>query len=113
MKAPNTLFVMTLAISSMAIGLSAQADTVKARCDVYHKGEDRVAFTVPCAFSQRQGFVSIRLPDGTRYDLTPVGNEPNKYTDQNGQPAYRESGLGDRGEIFRLAERSIFVYWQN
>jgi hypothetical protein len=51
------------------------------------------------------------LQDGTTYDLSPTGSQPGNYRDQNGQAAYRQSGLGDRGQIYRLADQSIYVYW--
>lgn len=100
-----------LAIASLSLILPAKADTVTARCDLYPKGEDRATSSGPCTFSQRQGFVSIQLQNGRRYELRPVGNRPGDYQDQNGQPAYRQSGLGDKGQIYRLANQSIYVYW--
>lgn len=98
-------------ITSLAIPMSAKADMVDARCDVYPKGSDRAQSSGPCTFSQRQGVVGIQLKNGTRYDLTPVGNQPGNYVDQNGRAAYRQAGLGDKGQIYRLATQSIFVYW--
>jgi hypothetical protein len=111
MKYSNTLFAVTLAIASLGIAISAKADTVTARCDVYPKGEDRATSSGLCTFSQRQGFVGIQLQDGRRYDLSPVENQPGNYLDQNGGAAYRQSGLGDEGQIYRLANESIYVYW--
>ncbi|UBF26221.1 hypothetical protein K9N68_32730 [Kovacikia minuta CCNUW1] len=98
-------------IASLGIAVAAKADTVQARCDVYPKGEDRAKSSGLCTFSQRQGVVGIQLQNGKRYDLVPVGNNPGNYRDQNGKAAYRQSGLGDKGQIFRLATESIYVYW--
>lgn len=100
-----------LAIASLSLILPAKADTVTARCDVFPKGEDRATSSGLCTFSQRQGFVSIQLQNGRRYELRPVGDRPGNYRDRNGQPAYRQSGLGDKGQIYRLANQSIYVYW--
>ncbi|MEG4810264.1 hypothetical protein QUA82_20960 [Microcoleus sp. F8-D3] len=111
MKLVNSLLAVTVTIASLGLTVSVKADTVNARCDVYPKGEDRAVSSSPCTFSQRQGAVEIQLEDGKRYDLTPVGNQPGNYRDRNGQPAYRQAGLGDRGQIYRLAAESIFVYW--
>lgn len=111
MKHSNIFFAVTLAIASLGIAMSAKADTVTARCDVYPKGEDRAKASGLCTFSQRQGFVGIQLSSGKRYDLSPMGNQPGNYKDQNGKAAYRQSGLGDKGQIFRLATESIYVYW--
>jgi len=98
-------------VASCSIGLAAKADTVEARCDIYPRGQDRASAVVPCTFSQRQGAVGIQLQNGKRYDLSPVGNQPGNYVDRNGQAAYRQTGLGDKGQIYRLADESIYVYW--
>ena len=107
----SSLAIAFMAIASLGISIAAHADTVNARCDVYPKGEDRATSSGPCTFSQRQGVVGIQLKNGKRYDLVPMGNQPGNYRDQNGRVAYRQSGLGDRGQIYRLATESIYVYW--
>ncbi len=111
MKLSNTLLVVVVAIASVGLTVAVRADTVNARCDVYPKGEDRASSSALCTFSQRQGVVGIQLKNGKRYDLRPVGNNPDNYRDQNGRAAYRQSGLGDKGQIYRLATESIYVYW--
>ncbi|GAB4337982.1 MAG: hypothetical protein OHK0047_27980 [Leptolyngbyaceae cyanobacterium] len=111
MNISKSLFAVTLAISSLSLAVSVKADTVQARCDVYPKGEDRATSSGLCTFSQRQGVVGIQLKNGKRYDLVPVGNQPGNYRDQNGRAAYRQSGLGNKGQIYRLATESIYVYW--
>jgi len=111
MKLTNAFLAVSLAIAPFGIAISAKADTVDARCDVYPKGSDKAKSSGLCTFSQRQGAVSIQLQNGKRYELLPVGNQPGNYRDQNGKAAYRQSGLGDRGQIYRLATESIFVYW--
>ena len=100
-----------LAIASVGFVVTAKADTVNARCDVYPKGEDRATSSGLCTFSQRQGAVEIQLENGKRYDLVPVSNQPGNYRDQEGHAAFRQSGLGDKGQIYRLANESIYVYW--
>jgi len=32
--------------------------------------------------------------------------------DGKGRPAYRNKGLGSRGQIYRLSDQSIYVYWE-
>jgi hypothetical protein len=111
------MHIKTLVIASAAaltastFSLVAKADTVDARCDIYPLGSDQVTEVVPCTFSQRQGAVGIQLEDGTRYDLRPVGDQPGNFVDQNGNAAYRQAGLGDRGLIFQTVDERIFVYW--
>jgi hypothetical protein len=97
----------------LAAGLAAgaHADTVEARCDIYPKGSDKVSAVLACSFAQRQGYVHIRRSDGVDIDLRPVGEGPGRYVDAQGRPAYRQSGLGRRGQIFRLADESVYVYW--
>lgn len=111
MSFQKSILFAVLTISSFGVCFPVKADTVKARCDVYPKGEDRATFSGPCTFSQRQGVVGIQLKNGTRYDLVPFGDSPNHYHDQNGQAAHRQSGLGKQGQIYRFFNQSIYVYW--
>lgn len=113
MKLASSFVAVAVAIASFGITNTAVADTVNARCDVYPKGEDRATSSGSCTFSQRQGAVSIQLKNGKRYELTPAGDGPGNYRDQNGRAAYRQAGLGDKGQIYRLANESIYVYWSN
>ena len=89
----------------------ARADTVDARCDIYPKGEDHASGSMPCTFSQRQGYIRIEREDGVSYALAPKGDKPGNFTDQSGNPVYRQSGLGKEGLIFRMPKESVFVYW--
>ena len=87
------------------------AETVDARCDVYPAGDDRATSSELCTFSQRQGFVSIELKGGQRIELKPNEATSNAYFDAAGEPAKREILEGNRGQVYRLATQSIFVYW--
>jgi len=109
----NRLFFLVAGAALTALGARApaQADTTTARCDVYPRGEDRAVSYGKCSFSQRQGYVTITLADGTTYELTPSPTEAATYTDQNDRPATREDELGTDGVIYRLADVSIYVYW--
>ncbi len=111
MPSNRTFWAMTTLLTTLSVGLAAQAETTKARCDIYPQGEDRASLVTPCTFSQRQGFVTIVLEDGTSYALIPSPAEAATYTDQAGRPVGREDGLGDQGVIDRSANRSIDVYW--
>ncbi len=111
-KISKFLFALGLSITALGgIATAANADTVDARCDVFPKGDDKATFSGLCSFSQRQGYVSIDLKNGTRYELSPSGDKPGNYVDKDGKPARRESGLGKKGQIYRLAKQSLFVYW--
>ncbi|HEY9628171.1 MAG TPA: hypothetical protein V6C84_12800 [Coleofasciculaceae cyanobacterium] len=108
----RTIFWAAIAaVVSSTIPLAVNAQTVDARCDIYPLGEDRASAVVPCTFSQRQGFVRIVREDGITYELKPTGSDPGNYVDKNGEAAYRQAGLGDRGQIYQIADETIYVYW--
>jgi len=88
----------------------AVADSTQARCDIYPAGADHTDVMIPCTFSQRQGYVTIRRSDGVVHDLSPAG-APGNYTDQGGRKVQRQADLGDQGLIFRLPGESVYVYW--
>lgn len=90
---------------------SSGADWTDARCDIYPRGSDHASAMIPCTFGQRQGYVKITRDDGVTHDLSPVGDDPGNYTDQDGHAAYRQSGLGDQGLIFRFRDESVYLYW--
>jgi hypothetical protein len=98
-----------LCLAGLAAG--ARADTVDARCAIYPKGSDKAAAVLACSFSQRQGYVRIQRSDGVEHELRPVGSDPGRYVDAQGRAVRRESGLGKAGQIYRLADQSVYVYW--
>ena len=100
-----------LVAAALAASGPAAADATAARCDIYPAGEDHTDVAIPCTFSQRQGHITIRRDDGVTHDLSPEGDTPGNFRDQHGNRVYRQSGLGDQGQIFRLPEESIYVYW--
>jgi hypothetical protein len=87
------------------------ADSTDARCDIYPAGSDHTDVMIPCTFSQRQGYVTIRRSDGVTHDLSPLGDAAGNFVDQQGRTVSRQSGLGDQGLIFRFPDESVFVYW--
>jgi hypothetical protein len=93
--------------------LPSVADSTQARCEIYPKGSDKLEKMVPCTFGQRQGYITITREDGVTYDLSPVGDRPGNFRDQDGRAVYRQSGLGEAGLIFRFPTESLFVYWDN
>jgi hypothetical protein len=106
-KTPATLIGVLLA----GWVLPAAADSTQARCEIYPRGSDMLETMLPCTFSQRQGTISISRNDGVTYDLSPVGDRPGNFRDQDGQPVYRQRGLGEVGLIFRFPTESLFVSW--
>jgi len=108
-KAPAALVAVLLS----AWALPCAADSTQARCEIYPKGSDKLQSMVPCTFSQRQGYITITREDGVTHDLSPVGDTPGNFRDQDGNAVYRQSGLGEAGLIFRFPKESLFVYWDN
>ena len=97
---------------SLGINLPVKADSTNVRCDFYPKGEDKATLSTSCTFFQRQGFIGITKPDGTNYDFVPNLNEAGLYEDSNGNTVLREIN-GDIGLIFRTAQESIFIFWDD
>lgn len=97
-----------LLLSSMPF---AQADSARARCDIYPAGSDHASESIACTFSQYQGNVYIDRSDGVSYQLQPTGDVPGNFVDQDGNAVYRQSGLGSAGLIFRMPDESVYVYW--
>ncbi|MBM5823555.1 MAG: hypothetical protein FJ082_14205 [Cyanobacteria bacterium K_Offshore_surface_m2_011] len=100
-----------LGLASVVAAAPALADTVQARCDVFPAGDDKATSSGLCTFSQRQGFVSIQLKGGQRIELKPNASTPDAFVDQRGKPVRREILEGNRGQVYRLAKQSIFVFW--
>lgn len=111
MKLESVSLAAVAGLSSLGIALIAHADTAQARCDVYPRGEDTASSFGTCTFSQQQGDITIRLEDGTTYELSPDPNRADTYIDQRGRTATRENALGMDGTIYRLVDVSIYVYW--
>ncbi|MGD9095431.1 MAG: hypothetical protein PVG47_02060 [Chromatiales bacterium] len=108
MNKPATL----LALAGLFFTTPVIADSVDARCDIYPRGSDHASKMIPCRFYQAQGHIVITRDDGVVHDLMPVeGAGPGNYRDKQGHAAYRQSGLGDQGQIFRLKDESVYVYW--
>ena len=103
----HLLFAIFLVVAARP----ALADWTDARCDIYPAGLDHTDVMIPCAFGQRQGYITITRDDGVTHELSPVGAEPGNFRDQHERMVYRESGLGDQGQIFRFPDESVFVYW--
>jgi len=105
-------FAIIAALTAAFWATTSAADTAEARCDIYPKGEDHASAMLACTFSQRQGYIAIRREDGVTHDLSPVGDAPGNFRDQDGRAVYRQDGgLGDQGVVFRLPDESVFVYW--
>lgn len=110
-KLQNIFLSAGLSCAVVLTSPTVMADWTDARCDVYPKGEDHTSVVIPCVFSQRQGYITITRSDGIVHDLSPEGDTPGNFRDAQGKNVYRQSGLGDRGQIFRFSDESVFIYW--
>ena len=109
---PQRTFIFALLFwAAFLISPGAVADWTDARCDIYPRGEDHAGASIPCVFSQRQGYITINRSDGVSHDLSPQDDAPGHFRDANGKDVYRQSGLGKAGLIFRFADESVYVYW--
>jgi len=97
--------------AALLLSASAMADWTDARCDVYPRGEDHTDVSIPCVFSQRQGYININRSDGVSHDLSPQDDDPGHYRDQKGEDVFRKSGLDNAGLIFQFRHETIYVYW--
>ena len=107
-----TRYFSIIAAPALAIWAGvASADSTDAACEIYPRGQDHSDVLIPCNFSQRQGYITINRSDGVTHDLSPIGDGPGNFEDQLGHSVFRQSGLGDQGQIFRFPDESVYVYW--
>jgi len=86
------------------------ADSVRAECGLSDLADQRPD-TSSCIFSQRQGYIDIAIDGGETYHFSPSGNLPGNYHDDKGNVVYRQRGLGDEGQLFKLPGTYLFVFW--
>lgn len=101
---------LTAAVGLFAIPVS-QADSMRCECGFSSSAGERPDTTSSCMFSQRQGFISVRIDGGREFDFSPVGDRPGNYRDQDGNAIYRKSGLGKEGQLFKLPDAYLYVFW--
>jgi len=110
MKLKQIILLILFLLSPLSIPF-AMADSTDARCDIYPKGEDHSDVSIPCTFSQRQGYIYIDRSDNISHELTPQEDAVGHFKDAQGNDVYRQSGLGEIGLIFRFKNESIYLYW--
>lgn len=110
MRCP-ALCLFLIAVIANSFAPLARADSVRAECGFAARNNVPPDATSACTFSQRQGYVYINVDGGPELNLSPTGEAPGNFVDQDGQAVYRRSGLGEQGVIFKLPERYLFVYW--
>ena len=88
MNAIKAFALPLLALSIAAWSGTALADTAEATCELRKDGETKQGASGPCTFSQRQGFVSIELRNGERFELSPT-DKSDHFKDQKGKTVVR------------------------
>lgn len=106
-----SLVLFGLAASLLLSGTNSLADTLRSECGFSNSAEVPPESTSACTFSQRQGYISIRIDGGKTFDFSPTGDLPGNYKNQQGEPVYRKSGLGDAGQLFQLPSTYLYVFW--
>ena len=79
-----TITAAALLLAGSGAFSTARADTASANCEVREDGKVKKDASGPCEFSQRQGYVDIKLKSGFTYSLSPDGDKPNQYKDAKG-----------------------------
>ena len=108
MNTLNVGFIHAIVLAFTIAGVPASADTTSATCDFYHKGDKKKGASGPCQFSQRQGYIDIRLRNGKQFNLSPHG-EPDRYRDQDGHKVKRR--MDGETQVYKWEERAIHVHF--
>lgn len=101
MKRMAALFIVTGLLIGSGVA-SALADTADATCEVRKHGDKIKDASGACTFSQRQGYIDLKLRNGDAYSLSPT-DQPNHYKDQHGDKVVRD------GDEFKWDHRKIRV----
>ena len=104
------LIPMTLAAGLALAGwtVPAVADSAEADCEVRERGERKRGQSGPCLFSQRQGYVDIRLNNGKEYSLSPQQGKDGVYKDQEGRRVKLTETSGN-SQKYQWEHRNITV----
>lgn len=105
MKAATITTAALLLATSGALG-TARADTTTATCEVHDDGKLKKDASGPCEFSQRQGYVDIKLANGFTHSFSP-GDKPSQYKDQKGH--HVERTMSGQNQVYKWEDKKIVV----
>lgn len=100
---------LSLAVTGLAfalLGSPSLADSTQAHCEMWHNGDHKTDATGNCQFSQRQGYIDIRLHNGSTWNLSP-GDKPDHFRDQEGHKVKRHNEGGK--QVYKWEHRKITV----
>jgi hypothetical protein len=107
MNYKHTLITCLAALALTGLGGPLAADEQQAECEVREHGDKKKGQSGPCLFSQRQGYIDIRLNNGKTYSLSPQGGS-NKFRDQDGKSVKRTEASGNMHK-YKWDHRNITV----
>ena len=90
----------------VAFAQSTVADTASAQCEVWHNGDRKPEASGHCQFSQRQGYIDIRLKNKAEWNLSPARHS-NTYTDQRGAEVKRS--FEGQTHVYKWHDRTVKV----
>lgn len=102
-----TITAAALLLASNGTFTTARADSASASCEVREDGKVKKDASGPCEFSQRQGYVDIKLKNGFTHSLSPVGDKPNRYKDAKGHEV--ERSMNGENQVYKWDDRKIIV----
>jgi hypothetical protein len=103
---PTLLLLLACAVTRFA-----HADSAPSLCGYSEREGVEPASYNPCIFSQRQGHINIYRDGEDLHQFSPDGDQPGVFLDAAGNRVYRKRGLGDKGQLFQLPARYLYVLW--
>lgn len=102
-----TITATALLLATCGALATAHADTTSATCEVREDGKVKKEASGPCEFSQRQGYVDIKLKSGFTHSLSPVGDSANEYKDAKGHKV--ERSMNGENQVYKWDDKKIIV----
>ena len=100
---------LVLPVLCAALAAPVAADTRTAECELFHHGDRDDKHSGRCEFSQRQGYITIRLRNGKTFELSPT-DEHRHYRDQKGH-AVKLRDAGTSSSIYKWEKKRLEVHW--
>lgn len=94
MKMQTGSALLLIAVTSIMAQV-VRADSAAATCEYYKHGDAKHDRWGDCSFSQRQGYIDIKLKNGATFNLSPR-DDANQYKDQEGNKLERTSSSGSK-----------------
>lgn len=109
---------MKYGLSVMALGLvlganSASAEIIDAHCDIYPDGRDLIFLGEVCGIEDKAGVLNIEVSDIYSDTLIPSATQDGMYLDREHNEVELVAGLGVEGQLFRMKDQLLFVYWDD